>query len=69
MNGEIELPKSDKRYRVGNIQLDKKGRYRGHPDTVELKRMPLPPEAPLHIQLNPPLVMTADLVRHLNSAK
>ena len=62
----IELPKSDKRYRVGHIVKDKKGAYRGHPDTVKLKRMPVPPEAPIDIQLNPPLVAIKELAIFLN---
>ena len=65
----IEMPKSDKRYRIGNIAKDKNGRYRGNPATVELKRMPLPPEAPLHMQLNPPLVASIELARHLKRRK
>lgn len=62
----IDLPKPDKRYKVGNIAKDNKGKFRGHPDTVELRPMPLPPGAPLHIQLNPPLVATIELARFLN---
>lgn len=63
--GETALPKPDKRYKVGKIVKDSKGVFRGHPDTVELKRMPLPPNAPPHIQLNPPLVATIELARFL----
>lgn len=65
----IKLPKPDKRYKIGNIAKDKKGNYRGHPETVELKPMPLPPSAPYEVRLRPPLVMTADLVRHLKRRK
>lgn len=60
-----ELPKSDKRYKVGFIKQDKKGRWRGNPDTVELKRMVIPSSAPIHMQLNPPLVMTKELAKHV----
>jgi hypothetical protein len=66
---EILLPKSDRRYKPGSIKRDTKGRYRGHPDTVELKRMHLPPNAPPHIQLNPPLVAGIELARFLDKRK
>lgn len=62
---EIELPKPDKRYRPGTITKDNKGAYRGHPDTVELKRMSVPLGAPLDIQLNPPLIATKELAEFL----
>lgn len=65
--GEIKLPKPDKRYKVGKIVEDGKGNYRGHPDTVELKRMPLPPQAPIHLQLNPPLVASRELASFLSA--
>lgn len=63
--GEVELPKPDRRYKVGRIAKDSRGNYRGHPDTVELKRMPVPPQAPLNIQLNPPLVASKELAKFL----
>jgi len=59
----IKLPKSDKRYKVGNIQKDKRGNLRGNPETVELKRMEVPNNAPLYMQLNPPLTISPELAK------
>lgn len=59
------LPKSDKRYKAGKISKDKKGMYRGNPVTVELKRMDIPQSAPIEMQLNPPLVASAELAAFL----
>jgi hypothetical protein len=64
----IDLPKPDNRYKPGKIVKDKKGMYRGHSQTVELKRMTVPSEAPAHVQLNPPLVATKELAEHLSKS-
>lgn len=66
---EIQLPKSDKRYGKGKIVKDSKGTFRGHPDTVELKSMSIPTSAPLHLQLSPPLIATAELAKFLSTNK
>lgn len=63
MSSEIELPKPDKRYKVGNIAKDSKGNLRGHPDTVSPKRMVVPTSAPIHMQLNPPIIVSKELAR------
>lgn len=65
MKNYIELPKSDKRYRVGNIKTDNKGKARGNPETVELRPMPIPANAPIEMQLNPPLVISNELAEYL----
>lgn len=62
---EIQLPKPDKRYGNGKIGKDSKGTFKGHPETVELKRMSIPANSLLHIQLNPPLIATAELAKFL----
>ena len=59
----LELPKPDKRYKVRNIKKDKSGKLRGNPKTVELKRLQVPSNAPLSMQLNPPYVMSQELAR------
>ena len=59
----LELPKPDKRYKVGNIKKDKSGKLRGNPKTVELKRLQVPSNAPLSMQLNPPYVISQELAR------
>lgn len=61
----IELPKADKRYKPGNIAKDSKGKYRGHPDTVTLRRMTIPEAAPMYMQLNPPLIVTPELAEFI----
>ena len=61
----IELPKADKRYKSGNIAKDSKGKYRGNPDTVTLRRMTIPEAAPIHMQLNPPLIATPELAEFI----
>ena len=63
-----ELPKPDKRYKVGKIVKDKKGTYRGHPLTVIPKSMEIMNN--LHrdniaLTLNPPIVISAELAEHL----
>ena len=57
----VLLPKPDKRYKVGSIKLDKNGRYRGHPDTVDLKHIQIPQGAPITMQMNPPFVISREL--------
>ena len=61
----IELPKADRRYKSGNIAKDSKGRYRGNPDTVTLRRMTIPEVAPMYMQLNPPLIVTPELAEFI----
>jgi hypothetical protein len=71
----IELPKPDKRFKVGNIKKDKKGQYRGNPTTVQLQRLePLLGELNKHVdqyhellklQLNPPIIIGPELASHL----
>lgn len=61
----VELPKPDKRYKLGRIAKDKKGKYRGHPDTVIPKVMEIPKNAPLSMQLNPPLLADQVLVAYM----
>lgn len=58
---EMPLPKADKRYKIGTIKKDKKGRYRGHPKTV----LPTRIETALIGILNPPIVISEVLSRHL----
>lgn len=57
----IELPKADKRYKVGNIAKDRTGQLRGNPLTVTPRVMDIPKSAPLSMQLNPPLVISNEL--------
>lgn len=54
----ITFPRADKRYKPGKITKDTKGKFRGHPETVQLKVMDLP-------TLNPPIVISRELARHL----
>ena len=59
----IELPKPDKRYKVGKIVKDKKGNYRGHPTTVIPKTMEILHAThidALKYQLNPPKVVSGE---------
>jgi len=65
MSNGIILPKSDKRFTTGKIVVDKHGRARGNPLTVELKTMDIPPTAPLSMQLNPPLIASQELAYYI----
>ena len=60
----IELPKPDKRYRVGNIAKDKHGELRGHPLTVTPRHMDMLTTLQsdfLSMQLQPPVVISREL--------
>lgn len=61
----IELPRADKRYKIGAIKLDKKGRLRGHPETVNVRFLKIPVDAPMSMQLNPPIIISAVLARSI----
>lgn len=65
---EIELPKSDKRYKPGKIVKDAKGKYRGHPLTVIPKTMEIINSTHhdmLKYQLNPPIVISSELADYI----
>jgi len=61
MNG-IKL-KSDRRYKPGNVKKVK-GVWRGHPDTIELRQLEVPPG----YMLRPPVVASSELVDALTKA-
>ncbi|MBH1979953.1 hypothetical protein I8H89_00355 [Candidatus Saccharibacteria bacterium] len=63
----IVLPKQDKRYKVGNISKDNKGKYRGHPDTVAVRfiEVGLERNAPTAMNMNPPIVVSDELGKFL----
>ncbi|RYF61360.1 MAG: hypothetical protein EOO27_02305 [Comamonadaceae bacterium] len=62
MASHIQLPKPDRRYKVGKISADSKGNLRGHPDTVTVKRMDIPATAPEWMKLNPPMVVSEEFI-------
>lgn len=62
----IELPKADRRYKPGSIKKDKKGQYRGHPDTVRMKYLVIPHNSyGLPFSLNPPKIVSIELGKWL----
>lgn len=64
----IELPKPDKRYKVGKIVKDEKGAYRGHPLMVIPKRAEMLANQyhdNIAYNLNPPIVISAELAVYL----
>ena len=64
MGETIQLPKPDKRYKVGKIVKDKHGDYRGHPLTVIPKSVEILTNSYIDnvaMQLNPPIVVSTEL--------
>lgn len=57
--GKYVTYKPDRRYKTGNVKLDKKGVLRGNPDTVYLRRIESE-YADIQRQLNPPLVVSRE---------
>lgn len=67
----IELPKPDKRYKVGNIAKDKHGELRGHPLTVTPSHMDMLTTLQsdfLSMQLRPPIVISRELAERLDES-
>lgn len=56
--------KSDKRFKPGHIKRESDV-LRGHPDTMQIKRMEPPNTADPHLSLSPPLVVSAELAEAL----
>lgn len=66
----IELPKPDKRYKVGKIVKDKKGNYRGHPTTVIPKTMDILTNIHLDnyaLSLYPPKIVSHELAEYITA--
>lgn len=60
--------KFDKRFKKGYIKQTG-NELRGHPDTLDMQRMSVPANAPMELQLNPPIVVSAELAKKLKNSK
>jgi hypothetical protein len=60
MNHKPIKIKVDRRFKNGNIKTTG-NELRGNPETMELKRMDVPPGAPIEMQLNPPIIVSREL--------